>query len=219
PAVAVLCALYWNRLPRWVLVITLAACFIASLALLGGATLLASQLDGLDAYSSSDWLMLGFICAICAVGLVRRAWIRPLTLPSVLLVYLGFTIFLRPFDGPIGAFPQDALSVARGKNVVLPAPFTARDELYRFMLPGADIERIREKDLPSALADTNNQMFILSTSLDGPQQIPGFRTLGRRLNLRDYFSGEETADMLRGNVTRHLFAWDLLVEREPSAAP
>ena len=219
PAVAVLCASYWDRVPRWVLGITLAASFLASLALLGGATILASQLNGFDAYSSSDWLVLGFICAICVVGLVRRAWIRPLALPSVLLVYLGFTVFLRPFDGSLGAFPQDAVAVARGKNIVLPAPFTARDELYRFMLPSADIERIREKDMPSALANTNNRMFILSTSLDASEELPGFRTLGRRLNLRDYFSGKETADMLRGNVTRHLFAWDLLVERGPSAAP
>jgi hypothetical protein len=62
-------------------------------------------------------------------------------------------------------------------------------------------------------------MFILSISLDAPQELPGFRTLGRQLNLRDYFNGEETADMLRGNVAKHLFAWDLLVERVPSVAP
>jgi hypothetical protein len=37
--------------------------------------------------------------------------------------------------------------------------------------------------------------------------------------LRDYFNAEETADMLRGNVTKHLFAWDVLVERDLSAAP
>lgn len=219
PAVAVLCALYWDRVPRWVLAITLTASLIACLASLGGAILLAKQLAGFKAYSAIDWLILGAICTICAAGMVRHEWIRPLALPSVLLVYLGFTLFLRPFDGPIGAFAEDAVAAARGRSVVLPAPFTARDEIYRILLPGADVERIREKDLPSALADQSNRMFILSISLDAPQELPGFRTLGRRLNLRDYFNGEETADMLRGNVAKHLFAWDLLVERVPSVAP
>ena len=219
PAVAVLCGLYWNRVPRWVLVITAVAALVASVGLLGGAVLLAQNLPDIPTYSATDWLLLAIVCAVCAAALFRSDWTRPLVLPSVLLVYFGYTVFLRPFDSSVGAFPPEAVAAAAGRDVVLPAPFTARDEIYRFLLPGADIRRIKDKDLDSAMADGNNRMFIVSTSLDGPQELPDFETLGRRLNLRDYFRGEEMTDMLRGNVAKHLFAWDLLVERANSAAP
>ena len=92
-----------------------------------------------------------------------------------------------------------------------------RDEIYRFLLPGSDVRRIKMKDLPDALADPRNRTFILAGNLDAPAEIPGFRTLGKRLNLLDYFTGEQIADMLRGNIARHLFGWDLLVDRGPSA--
>ena len=219
PAVAVFCALYWDRVPRWVLAITLVASLLACIALTAGAGLLSSQLAGTRAYSALDWIMLVTICVVCAAGLLCRDWTRLFALPSVLLVYLGFTIFLRPFDGTLGAFPPEAVGAARGKNIVLPSPFTARDEIYRFMLPGADVRRIKDKDLPQNLADESNKMFIISATLDTPQELVGFRTVGRRLNLRDYFSGAETAEMLRGKVAKHLFAWDLLVERHPSSTP
>ena len=94
--------------------------------------------------------------------------------------------------------------------------FTARDEVYRFLLPGADVRHIKAKALPSALADKDNEMFIFSTDLDAPADRPGFRAIGRRLDLREHFTGEQTADMLRGNIAKHLFAWDVLFEREGS---
>jgi 4-amino-4-deoxy-L-arabinose transferase-like glycosyltransferase len=217
PAVAVLCGLYWERIPRWVQCVTLAASGLLGLALLAGALLLTRHLPGPGVYSPADWLLFAVILAFAAAGLWKKEWTRSFALPSVLFVYLGLTIFLRPFDGPVGDFAPGAIDSARGRVVILPSVFTARDEIYRFLLPGADVRRIKEKALPSALDDKANEMFLLSTSLDAPADMPGLRAIGRRLDLRENFNGEQTADMLRGNIAKHLFAWDVLFQREGSA--
>ena len=216
PAVAVMFGIYWDRIPRWVLGITVFVSMTASLALLIGAVLLSRSLSGLETYSALDWCLLAGIGVICGLAFLRRGWIRPLALPSVLLVALAFNVFLRPFDGALGEFDGAAVASARGRKIVLPAPFTAKDEIYRFLLPGADVRRIRTQDLPTALQDENNDMFILPVSLEEPAEVPGFRTLGRRLTLQDYFSSEQMADMARGHIGRHLFAWDLLLDRRAS---
>ncbi len=217
PAVAVLCGVYWARIPRWVLSITLAACAVLGLAFLAGAGLLTSALRGTPGYSALDWIILAVVPLTAVAGFARKDWTRALALPAVLVVYLGFTAFLRPFDGPAGAFPPDAVAAARGKTVVVPSPFTARDEIYRFLLPGADVRRIKTKDLPAAMNDREYDLLIVPVALDAPTTLPGFQVLGTRLTLNDYFSGEQTNDMLRGNIARHLFVRELLVEREADA--
>ena len=218
PAVAVLCGVYWPRIPRWLLCLTSAACVVFGLALLAGAMLLASNLSGIPTYNALDWLLLALIPAFALAGLLRTNWTRALTLPAVLAVYLAFTLFLRPFDGPSGAFPLSAVKAAQGKTVVVPSPFTARDEIYRFQLPGADIQRIKAKDLPTAMGDAANEILIVPVALDTPANISGFQVLGSRLKLNDYFDSEQTNDMLRGNVSRHLFVRELLVQRETTTS-
>jgi hypothetical protein len=216
PAVAVLCALHWERIPRWVQCVTLSASGLLALALFAGALLLARHLPGPGVYTPADWMLFATIIAFAAAGLGKKEWTRAFALPSVLFVYLGFTVFLRPFDGPAGAFARQAIDAAHGRTVIMTSVFTARDEVYRFLLPGADVRHIKAKALPSALADKDNEMFIFSTDLDAPADRPGFRAIGRRLDLREHFTGEQTADMLRGNIAKHLFAWDVLFEREGS---
>lgn len=214
PAVAVLCGVYWPRIPRWLLCLMLAACAVLGLALLAGAALLTSQLASIPGYGAIEWLLLALVPALALAGLLRRDWSRALALPAVLAVYLGFTVFLRPFDGPAGAFPPGAIEAATGKTVFVPSPFTARDEIYRFQLPGAEVRRIKAKDLPKAMSDATNELLIVPLALDAPATIPGFRVLGSRLKLNDYFDAQQTNDLLRGNVSRHLFVRELLVRRE-----
>ncbi|MEY3481921.1 MAG: hypothetical protein RIQ71_2696, partial [Verrucomicrobiota bacterium] len=217
PAVAVLCGIYWQQIPRWVPRLIAGAAAAASLVLLAGAGLLANHLQGVPAYGFPGWMALAGISAVCLATVWRSEWARAMALPCVLLVYLGFSIFLMPFDGPEGAFPCAAVEAARGKPVVYPSPFTARDELIRFLLPGADLQRIKTRDLPSALADKSTRMLVVPGGLDSPRKIAGFRTLGRRIVLNDYFTADQTSDMLRGKLAKHIFGCELLVERDESA--
>lgn len=213
PAVAVLCGLYWERIPRWVAGTMLVACGSIGIALLAGAVLLSRQLPGSTLYTALDWIALAAIPVLCVACVVQKQWTRASALPAVLLVYLGFTFFLRPFDGPMGAFPAAAIDTARGRAVIVPSPFGARDELYRFLLPGAEVHAIKEKNLAAAIASNDNELFVFQSSLSSNNAVPGFHTVGKRLVLRDYFKPDEIADMLRGNIAAHLFAWDLLAER------
>jgi hypothetical protein len=181
--------------------------------------LLTINLSDLPTYHVTDWILLALVPAFALAGLFWKYWTRALTLPAVLAVYLGFAVFLRPFDGPSGAFPPPAVEAARDRVVTVPSPFTARDELYRFLLPGADVRRIKMNDLATALNDAEIDLLIVPVALDAPTTLPGYRVLGTRLKLNDYFTGEQTNDMLRGDVARHLFVRELLVEREaPSGA-
>jgi hypothetical protein len=214
PAVAVLCGIYWPRIPRWVLTITLAACAVLGLTLLAGAALLTGKLPGVTSYGAIGWILLTTVPIVAVAGLLRKNWTRALALPAVLLVYFGFAVFLRPFDGPQGAFPPAALEAARNNVVVVPSPFTARDEIYRFLLPGADVRRIKTKELTNALGNSEADLFIVPVALDAPTTLPGFRVLGTRLKLNDYFTAEQTNEMLRGHIARHVFVRELLVARE-----
>ena len=219
PAVAVLCGIYWPQIPRWVLAITLAACAVLGLALLAGAALLTSNLSGvIECYNALDWLLLALVPLTAAAGLFRKTWTLALALPAVLLVYFGFSVFLHPFDGLPGAFPPMAREAARNKVVIVPSPFTARDEIYRFLLPDAEVRRIKTKDLPEALGQADADLFIVPVALDAPTTLPGFRVVGTRLKLNDYFTAEQTNEMLRGQIARHVFVRELLVARESPQA-
>jgi 4-amino-4-deoxy-L-arabinose transferase-like glycosyltransferase len=217
PAVAVLCGVYWPRIPRGVLAVTLVACSVLGLALLAGAAWLTGNLPGGAVYHPIDWLLLALVPALAIAGLLREVWTRALVLPAVLAVYFGVALFLRPFDGPSGAFPPEAVAAARDKTVVVPSPFTARDEVYRFLLPGADVRRIKTKRLAEALDNPQTTLLIVPVPLDAPMTLSGFRVLGTRLTLNDYFTPEQTSDLLRGDIARHFFVRELLVEREQPA--
>ncbi|MBJ7326291.1 MAG: hypothetical protein JHC52_02975 [Chthoniobacterales bacterium] len=221
PAVAVLCGLYWARIPRWVLVPTSLAASVLCAGMAAGAILIDRSLAEGRIYSAIDWAILVGSVIFSAAGLLRPSWTRSFALPSVILVYLAFAVFLRPFDGPRGAFEDTAIAAALERDIIVPAPFASKDEIYRFLLPGSTPKRIREKEIGAALAaGKSGDLFILSRPLDdlGLETDGKFVVLGRRLSLQDYFTGEQTADMLRGNVARHLFAREFLVRLQSSAS-
>jgi hypothetical protein len=99
----------------------------------------------------------------------------------------------------------------------LPTVYGAHDEVYRFMLPGADIQTVRVEP-PAKLEDLrkDHALFILGVPASNTAiaQFPGVKILGSRLSLVDRFTGKQSQDMLRGNITGQLFQQDLLIEIE-----
>ena len=107
--------------------------------------------------------------------------------------------------------------------MILPTVYGAHDEVYRFMLPGADIQTIRVEP-PAKLEDLRKEhpLFILGVPASNTAiaQFPGVRVLGSRLSLVDRFTGKQSKDMLRGNITGQLFQQDLLLEiTDPTPTP
>ena len=216
PALAVLMALHWQMIPRWTFSIALVAVAAVSLVLLAGCFALGHELGSLAAY---PWYSIPFLAgtAVFALAALRPVWTRAAVCPAILLLYLGYAVFSKPFDGPLGAFDQAAIDAVRGKTIVLASPYGAHDEIYRFLLPGAEVQQLKKNQPPLEELAASGPLFIYSVpARDAVKPLPeGFRVLGTRLSLNDRFNREETQDMLRGNVTAQLFRMDLLVESNP----
>lgn len=214
PALALLAALWWDRLPRWTLVIPLVAAALGAPVFLLGGIILTGEAGGpLYPWWFAPFFIL--LAAFALLGIFRRDWTRDLACPAILLLYLGYAVFLIPFDGPRGEYSRETIEAVRGRTVMLPTVYGAHDEVYRFMLPGADIQTVRVEP-PVRIEDMlgDHDLFILSiparhTAL---AELPGIRILGSRLNLVDRFTGKESQDMLRGNITGQLFRQDHIIE-------
>ncbi len=215
PALAVLLALRWDEIPRWVFLPTLAAVAVIALGMGLGAGLLTWD-AGLGAvYPWFFWIIIAATIAFAAYAALSTSRTRVLAAPAVLLLYLCYAAFLIPFDGPRGAFDAAAQEFVRGKAYAAPINFNAREEIYRFLLPGSDPRPYHVND--GATVDSlrrDNAVFIVSVPLRDMtvENSPGLRVVGTRWQLIDRFRPDETAAMLRGDVARHLFKKDLLVE-------
>lgn len=215
PALAVICALHWDQIPRWILGVTLFACAVLVAGMGAGAILLTRALGEGALYAWSYWALIAGSVVFALSGLAQARLTRAFTLPAIFLVYLGYAGFLTPFDGPRGEYDRAAIDAVRGKTVALPSPHGARDEIHRFMLPGSDVRLIKKSNAPT-IDELSKEYtaFILSRPLGDTslENTPGLRVLGRRLALQEYYNDEETLDMLRGNVARNMFYDDVLVE-------
>jgi hypothetical protein len=216
---AVLLALHWTQIPRWIFCITLLAVAVIALGMvLGGALLTAAAGLG-TLYPWYAWLLLGAVIGFAAVGFFRKNLTHTLAVQAILSLYLGYAAFLIPFDGPLGEFDGKAAAFAEGKNIPAPINFNAREEIYQFMLPGARFMPYHTGKNTRVEKLAESGVFIATVDL-GDKTIesnPRFRIAGTRLQLIDRFNNAETVDMLKGNVARHLFKKDLLVEVLPAS--
>jgi 4-amino-4-deoxy-L-arabinose transferase-like glycosyltransferase len=205
PALALLLAMRLGHLPRWVAGVTVAASGIILLGL-AGLALLLQRASGSTLYP--PWLLIPCIGALSVIllGLFRKELTRSLLPASVLLVYLGYYLFLTPLDHGRGLFKGEGIESVIGCEVLVPSNFNAREESYGFLLPGAMVKPYKHDTTPPKAP-----FAVISLPLDQPP--PEGVILGRRLNMIDRFSGAETRDILLGNVTHHLFRWDWLVQQ------
>lgn len=216
PALAVLCALGWERIARawFVLTLIFAALVVAGLGYLSWR--LQGELPAVDLYPALYWLLLAATLAFVLLALLRPALTRPASSVAVLLVFLALAAFLRPFDGALGNYSGETQGRVAGRKVWVPYDFNAKYELYRFLLPGADIAGYREERAPDvAELARRYPLFAVRVPL-GAAPCAGCRVLGERLDLRGRHSSAELAEILRGKVFENLFLKEMLIE---SSAP
>ncbi len=221
PAIALLLAMQWEKIPRWILALTLIAVFVITAGLAGLGLLLeyylATPAWHFYHYPMTYWLLLGTTMGTSLYGLLKTAPIRRLVCPCILLLYLCYGTFLLPFDGPLGQFDPNAREAIRDKKIWVPINFNAREESYRFLLPESSA-LIPYDYKPSITIDEMKRKvsrFIVSLPLsdENVENLQGVRLLGRRLNLIDRFNAQETQAILMGNIAKYLFHQDLLIER------
>ncbi|MHB1249771.1 MAG: ArnT family glycosyltransferase [Polaromonas sp.] len=139
PAVAILMALYWQRIARIWFSITLVFCLVGALVmgLIGFGAVRATQ----DAwvYSPLFWLFLVALALACVIGIVKKELTRPIAAVAGFAVFFALAWVIRPFDGALGRFRADSIAKLQGQAVSVPTNFNGEFERYQFIITGAKI--------------------------------------------------------------------------------
>lgn len=211
PALAVLMALVWFRLSRWVLFATTLLCTLA-IAVIGYLGWLLQYDVGQQIYSATDAVLLVIMLATLSLSLLMPKLLPWLTLPGVFAAYLTLTGFLSVFDGPLGRYSTKAQMQVAGQTVWVPYNFNAAFEQYRFLLPGAHIRGYRsDAGIPLHILRERYPLLIVQQPLNAAD-CHDCKILGERLELRGRQSDDEIRAMLRGDVARYLFLRERLID-------
>jgi 4-amino-4-deoxy-L-arabinose transferase-like glycosyltransferase len=221
PALAVLCALNWDQISR--------KAFVASHIAAGGVIALLAYLSirlqvalpGVRLYPLAYWLLLaGAGMLILGAALIPRLT-RATVSAGILLVYLSFAAFMRPFDGPLGCYGPEVQQAARAKQIWVPLNFKAKTEEYRLLLPGADLHGyIYQAGLTIPELAARFPCFAIRLPMQDTNLPAGFKIVGRRLDFSSRHTARQIKEMIQGKVFQHLFLQELLVETPAaSAAP
>ncbi|ADE10559.1 ArnT family glycosyltransferase [Sideroxydans lithotrophicus] len=210
PGVAVLCALNWQRIPRWVFMFTLVAAGAVLMLLAFLAMSLQREIAGM--YAWGYWLLLAVSLLLVLIALFVPGFTRNATNVVALLTLLSLAAFLRPFDGALGNYSETARQFVQHKDVWVPCNFRAHDEGDRFMLPSARVHGYDERwNLKPAELAARYRWFTLQLPL-AAEGCAGCRVIGQRLEIRGRQSSQELQAMLKGDVLQYLFVKELLVE-------
>jgi 4-amino-4-deoxy-L-arabinose transferase-like glycosyltransferase len=210
PGVALLCALNWQRIPRWVFVATLVACGAVLALLVFLARSLEHEVGGL--YGWGYWLLMAVTLVLLLLAMFKAVWTRGLANVVVLLTLLGLAVFLRPFDGAMGTYSEEARRYVQDKDVWVSCNFRAHDEGHRFLLKGALVHGYAENwNLSADELAERYPLFTVQLPMQA-QPCAGCKVIGQRLEIRGRHSDEELRAMLGGEVYRHLFVREWLLE-------
>jgi 4-amino-4-deoxy-L-arabinose transferase-like glycosyltransferase len=217
PALAVLCALNWQRINRGFFVASLLFAGVV-LALLTFLSLrLQHEAPGGGLYSPAYWMLLFIAIALTLAAIFWTRYTRALVNVVALLVLLTLAAFLRPLDGPAGNFSAEAQRYAVGKDVWTPCNFRAVDEGYRFLLPGAQVHGYLSEPVAS-VGELSSKYKLFAVQVPLKEKCEGCKIVGQRLEIRSRHSPEEIHRMLKGEMFQQLFAKELLIEA-PQAVP
>ncbi len=140
PALAILIALYWDRIARgW---------FLASMGLIGVVLLVLARIAWVahDLGIASGIEMMLALTAVAAAsvtllcGIVKPAWTRACTIAASLLVFASFNLVVAPLDGPSGRYDAGIQKRFNKAVLAVPSNFNAQFERFQFLLPGNQIQ-------------------------------------------------------------------------------
>jgi 4-amino-4-deoxy-L-arabinose transferase-like glycosyltransferase len=212
PALAVLCALNWQRIGEGVFTASLVATGVAALLLAYLSLRLEQAVPAVRLFPAAYWALLVAAVIVVVVSLLLPRLARPCVNVAILLALASFAGFLRPFDGAPGTYSADVQNLVKGRTVWVPINFAAKEEGHRFLLPGADVRGYPDApDLTISSLAARYPLFAIRVPISATH-IAGGRILGERLDIATRHTPQEIVDMLRGNVFEHLFLKELLVE-------
>ena len=191
PALAVLMAIYWQRIARgW---------FLASLLLCG----LFIGVMGRIAWAEHDMgiatllqLVITLLFVASGLGLVvggflKPAWTRNCTVAACLAFYACFGLTTAPLEGAAGQYSAQTTALLHQARVAVPSNFNAQHERFQFLLPGNQFVPYSEHDPVSQLASADELRQLLAShdaviwfqdnlSEAAPPCVPACTVLGTR---------------------------------------
>lgn len=136
PALAILLALYWQRIARgWFLLSLLLAGI--PLLVLGRIAWVAHDLDigtGPELGAALAAALVG--AAAVAGGILKPAWTRACTVLACIAVYACFNLTVAPLEGPAGHYGADVRAKLHQARIAIPNGFNGQFERFEFLLPG-----------------------------------------------------------------------------------
>ncbi len=228
PALAIVMALVWDRIPK--------IGFWLTLCLLAPALLMVARIGwvmgeiGMASTTEVAFVLIAVLAGSMAViaGFSSQCRLRGATLMACLSLYASFQLLVAPLDA--SRYSDALVRQLHGQRVAVPNGFTGQYERFHFLLPharltpydaeGRDTGALRP-DLPAAerlpyLLSQFDAVVWLHPDLaqTGPACLPQCQLLGERWHIRSrHKPGEVTLDNL-WYPQRWLFGREWLLARE-----
>jgi 4-amino-4-deoxy-L-arabinose transferase-like glycosyltransferase len=206
PALAMLIALYWDRIARGWFLASLLLCSVF-VGVMGRIAWAAHDL-GIGSAWELNASLLATSCGalLLMAGVANPRWTRACTLASCLLFYASFGLTTAPLNGAAGHYSTQTISQTQGLRIAVPSSFNGQFERFQFQLPGnrfdaydgenrGGFDDAANKQELARLLETHDAVVWLQskpTELQ-PPCLPDCTVLGRRWEVKGrHQSGEIT---------------------------
>ena len=218
PAVAVLVALYWQRMARTWFVITLAFCILGALGmgLIAMGAVRAMQDTGV--YSPLFWLLLVLIVLASVVGMLKKQWTRATVAASGFAVLFLLAWTTAPLNGEKGRYKPSTVALLQGQTVNVPNNFNGQFERYFFLMPGVKVvayDAPQPVDFADVDALLKTSRYALVTRRIGQAPCTNCRIIDSRWDLRSRQNPSEGTWAALKTPDTFWYAKEYLVERLP----
>ena len=216
PAVAVLVALYWQRMGRSWFVITLVFCVLGAsgMGLIAMGAVRAMQDP--NVYSWLFWLLLVFIVVASLVGMFKTQWTRATVAASGFAVLFLLAWTTAPLNGELGRFKPSTVALLQGESVKVPNNFNGQFERYQFIMPGVKVvayDAPQPVDFADVDALLKTSRYVLVARRIGQAPCTRCRIIDSRWDLRSRQDPSEGTWAALKTPDTFWYAKEYLVER------
>ncbi len=216
PAVAVLIALYWQRMARIWFSLALVFCALWALAMGSIGYGAVNALQDASAYSPLFWVLLALILVASITGIVRKRLTRPVTLVTAFAALLSLAWVTAPFNGPAGHYKAATVALLQGQKLMVPNNFNGQFERYEFFIKGAKIAAY-DAPQPVDYADVDalfkTSRYALVARRAGQLPCSGCKVIDERWDIRSRQDAKEGTWAAIRSPDTFWYAKEYLVER------
>ena len=210
PALAIMVALFWQRIGRSWFIPSLLLCGVF-MTFLGRISWAEHDLGIANTYELIVTLLAVIIGSILVLaGLIKSAWTRNCALATTLAVFGIFGLTTAPLNGPSGLYQDKVIQDIRAKRIAVPSSFNGQFERFEFLLPGnrfvaydgdarLSFSKAENSEKLKSLLDIHDAVIWLQTRDEAsePLCLPDCRIIGHRWEVRGrHQSGEITVNNL-----------------------